>query len=100
MAVVQETGMAVAGVGAGAGSTLLVRQQFDQTGETTLLRPSVLWGGVTGVAALGGSILMRQRGGRMSLPLGLIEDYGTGALAAGIVSAFSPKGAGVQLPTV
>lgn len=87
------------GVGAGLGSTLLIRHQFDRSGETTLMRPSVLWGLGTGAAALTLPMLMGRRS--MSGMMGeIIEDYGEAALTAGTFSAFSPKGGGVQLPTL
>lgn len=98
MAVVQETAASLGGVGAGVGSTVLIRHQFDQSGETTLLRPSVLWGLFTGGAAYAAPMLM---GGRSNdFLMQLLEDYGEGALAAGAFSAVSPKGTGVQLPTL
>lgn len=86
------------GAGAGAGTTLLVRRQFDNTGETTLLRPSVLWGLGSGVAAIAVPYLMP--GLSRGMMGQILEDYGQGALTAGVFSAFSPKGGGVQLPTI
>lgn len=97
MAVVQDTAMSLGGIGAGVGSTVFMRHQFDQTGETTILRPSVLWGLLTGTAAYLAPVIMNRRNGAM---MELLEDYGEGALAAGTFSAVNPKGAGVQLPTV
>lgn len=86
------------GVGLGAGSTLVIRQQFDQSGETSIFRPSVLWGVGTGAIGLGAPMLLggNQRGAMWEL----VEDYSEAALTAGIFSAFAPKGAGVQLPTL
>lgn len=96
-----EMAASVGGVGAGVGSTLLVRQQFDQTGETTLLRPSVLWGVGTGAAALAAPMVLGRNNGMTRGMVGeILEDYGEAALTAGAFSAFSPKGGGVQLPTV
>lgn len=94
----QEAAVSVGGIGAGVGSTLLLRQQFDQTGETTVLRPSVLWGVGTGAAALAAPMLMG--GTRRGMLWEFVEDYGEAALAAGAFSALSPKGTGVQLPTL
>lgn len=93
-----EVGVSAGGIGAGVGSTLLIRRQFDQSGETTVLRPSVLWGVLTGVGALSASMMLR--GGRRSVAWEFVEDYGEAALTAGAFSAFSPKGTGVQVPTV
>jgi len=93
---VQETAVSAGGVGAGVGSTLLMRQQFDQTGETTILRPSVLWGAGTGIAGLLASMMLGGGGVMWEF----IEDYSEAALTAGAFSAFSPKGGGVQLPTL
>lgn len=95
-------GVAVGGTGVatGVGSTLLVRRELDQTGETTVLRPSVLWGVVTGLAGMGGAMWMRGQPGRPGIGAELLEDYGEAALTAGLFSAFSPKGGGVGLPTV
>lgn len=98
MAVVQDTAASLGGVGTGVGSTVLIRHQFDQSGETTLLRPSVLWGLLTGAAAYTAPMLMGRNGNDMVM--NLLEDYGEGALAAGAFSAVSPKGTGVQLPTL
>lgn len=86
------------GVGAGAASTLLIRQQFDQTGETTVLRPSVLWGVGSGVAAYVAPMFLPSMGRGMIGPV--MEEYGMAALVAGLFSAFSPKGGDVRLPTV
>lgn len=95
----QEIGVSAGGVAAGAGSTLLIRRQFDQPGETTVLRPSVLWGLLTGAASIGASMMMGGNHNR-SVMWELAEDYGEAALTAGAFSAFSPKGGGVQVPTV
>lgn len=92
-----EVGASVGGIGSGVGSTLLVRRQFDKTGETTVLRPSVLWGVLTGAAALTLPMAVGRRHGPLWEAL---EDYGEAAFAAGLVSAFSPKGGGVQVPTI
>lgn len=103
MAVVQNVATSAGAIGVGAGSTLLIRRQFDQTGETTVLRPSVAWASVTGLGALAASHLMSGRGGMgMNSPMltEFLEDYGESALTAGVVSAFSPKGGGVRAPTV
>lgn len=89
-----------AGIGAGVGSTLLIRQQFDKSGETTVFRPSVLWGVGTGAVALAAPMLMGRSGMLRGMAGEALEDYGETALASGLLSAFSPKGAGVQLPTV
>lgn len=97
MAGLENTAASVGGIGAGVGSTLLVRREFDQSGETTILRPSVLWGLGTGVAALAAPHLLNRRNG---VAMELLEDYGEAALTAGTFSALSPKGTGVQLPTV
>lgn len=97
---VQETAVGVGGIGAGVGSTLLIRDQFDQSGETSILRPSVLWGLVSGGAALAAPMLMDIRGGSMML-WQFVEDYGQAALAAGAFSAVTPKGSSsITLPTL
>lgn len=101
MAVIQDAtdaAVSVGGIGTGVGSTVLVRRQFDQTGETTILRPSVLWGLGTGTAALLTPYILGRND--RSMLMSLLEDYGEGALAAGAFSAVNPKGGGVQLPTV
>lgn len=94
----QEMAVSLGGIGAGVGTTLAVRRQFDRTGETSIIRPSILWGIGTGVVALGAPMLMR--GSNRGVFWEFVEDYGEAAIAAGAVSAFSPKGAGVQLPTL
>lgn len=95
----QETGVSVGGIGAGAGSTLLIRQQFDQVGETTILRPSVLWGAVTGSAALVAPMLLNGRSNSMMWEF--VEDYGEAALTAALISSVVPKSqGGLQMPTI
>lgn len=95
----EQTAASVGGVGAGVGVTLAVRSELDQTGETTVLRPSVLVGVGSGTAALAASHFLGN--GRNSSPLWeLVEDYGEAAITAGTFSAFSPKGGGVSLPTI
>lgn len=97
---VQQTAVSVGGIGAGVGSTLLIRDQFDQTGETTILRPSVLWGLLTGGAALGAPFVMDMARSN-SMLWNFVEDYGEAALGAAAFSAFSPKGSsGLTMPTI
>lgn len=96
MASIETAASTAGGVGAGVGTTLLVRQQFDQTGETTVLRPSVLWGIGTGAASLGAAAFLDMNG----MVGEFLEDYGEVAIAAGAFSAFNPKGGDVQLPTI
>lgn len=102
MAIVQDAGASAVGIGAGVGTTLLIRDQFDNTGETTVLRPSVLWGVGSGAGALLASLIMGDSLNMAGLPLGeFTEDYGEAALAAGAFSALSPKGSSsIQLPTI
>lgn len=97
MAGIESAAASVGGVGVGVGSTLAVRRQFDQSGETAVLRPSVLWGLGTGAAALATShLLLSDMDGVM---MEAVEDYGEAALTAGAVSAFVPGG-DVAMPTV
>lgn len=91
-----DVGLSFGALGVGAGSTLLVRRQFDNQGETTVFRPSVLWGLGTGVAGVGVPMLMDMRG----MSSDFLMDYGEAAITAGLISAFSPKGGGVQIPTL
>lgn len=84
------------GVGLGVGTTALVRQQLDATNETSVFRPSVLWGVGTGLGGMALPMVMDDGGVVMEL----LEDYSSAALAAGVLSAVSPKGGGVQLPTL
>lgn len=87
------------GLGAGVGTTVLMRQQFDQTGETTILRPSVLWGLGTGVAAMVAPMFMPSL--KRGMVGEIVEDYGEAAIVSGAFSALNPKGSSsVQLPTV
>lgn len=95
---IRQTATDLGGVGTGVGSTVLIRHQFDQQGETTLLRPSVLWGGLTGAAAIAAPFLIN--GGRNQMLWRAIQGYGEGALAAAAFSAVNPVGGGVQLPTI
>lgn len=93
-----DVGLGAVGVVSGVGTVLGVRQQFDQTGETTVLRPSVLWGVGSGLTAL--VLPMLMGGYQESATWDVLEDYGMAALGAGLFSAFSPKGGGVQFPTL
>lgn len=94
---VKETATSTAGVGAGVGSTLLIRQQFDAANETSVLRPSVLWGVGTGLAGMAAPMVMgRRNNGTVT---DFIEDYSAAALATGVASAFL-TGGGVQLPSL
>lgn len=99
MAEVESVAASVGGIGVGVGSTLLIRRELDQTGETTVLRPSVLWGLGTGTAALVARHFLFN-GRRDGIATETLEDYGEAALTAGTFSAFSPKGGGVALPTL
>lgn len=83
----------------GATGTLILKNQFDQSGDTSLFRPSVLFGLGTGLATLAASFA-NSRGmldvpgaattrGRPSGPL---YAYGIGATLSGLYSAFFPKG--------
>lgn len=86
----------VGGVAAGAGSTVLVKSQFDAPTETTILRPSVLWGFGTGALAYTLPLLLGWRSGMAKTEF--LEDYGEGAIVAGAVSAVTPGG--VSQPTL
>lgn len=79
----------VVGTGVGVGSTMLVKRQFDAPTETTVLRPSVLWGVGTGLLAYGLPWLLDWRPGAKRHAL---EDYGEGAFVAGVFSAFTTGG--------
>lgn len=94
-----EAAVSVGGVGAGVGTTLLIRQRFDRSGETTVMRPSVLWGLGTGALGLGAVSFLRSPG-RMNAMWEFVEDYSEAAITAGVFSAFSPKGGGVSVPTI
>lgn len=83
------------GVGLGAGSTIVVKRQFDAASETTVLRPSVLWGVGTGALAYVLPWLLDWRAGAKRE---FAEDYGEAAFITGIVSAVTPGG--VQAPTL
>lgn len=96
---VQQVLVSGTGVGAGVGSTLLVRQSLDQQGETSILRPSVLWGLGTGMGGMGLAWLMSD-GRNDGIGMELLEDYSEAAFTAGLFSAFNPVGGGVQLPSV
>lgn len=95
----QSTAASVGGIGVGVGTTLAARRELDQSGETTILRPSVLIGLGSGTAALVTSHYM-QNGNRSNPMWEFVEDYGEAAITAGAFSAFSPKGGGVTLPTI
>lgn len=84
------------GLGAGVGSTMLVRQQFDATGETTVLRPSVLWGVTTGTVGVALPWMLDMRGTWGDVMM----DYGVAALVGGVFSAFNPVGTQPQLPSL
>lgn len=93
----REFGVSAGGIGVGVGSTIAIRRQFDQVGETSIFRPSVLWGAVTGLGAIGAALVMGDR----SVMWEFVEDYGEAALASGILSAFTPKCEGSdQFPTL
>lgn len=92
----REALMTGVGLGTGVGSTMLVRQQFDGTGETTVLRPSVLWGVTTGAVGVGLPWMLDMN----SMWGDLMMDYGVGAVVGGVFSAFNPVGAQPQLPTL
>lgn len=91
---------------AGAGGTLALRQQLDQTGSTALTRPSVLYGVGLGGLMLGAGMAVDR--GMFAVPVGTRNEFvtattgfGAGALSAGVVSAFLPKGTGgVQVPSL
>lgn len=97
MAVAQDLAVSGGGVGVGVGTTVGIRRQFDNSGESTVLRPSVLWGVGTGALALGAPLVTGKTDG---IIWKFLKEYGVSALTAGVFSAFNPKGAGVQLPTV
>lgn len=97
MAIVQEAGASVVGVGAGLGSTYFIKQRFDAATETTVMRPSVLWGWGTGGLAFLLPWLMGWRDGDVKKEF--LQDYGEGALVAGTASAVTP-GNTVQFPTL
>lgn len=80
----------VVGTGVGLTSTALIKHQFDAATETTLLRPSVLWGVGTGAVAYFAPMLLDWRQGTMKRAL--LEDYGEGAIVAGIFSALTTGG--------
>lgn len=94
------------GIAAGGAGTLVVRQQFDQQGDNSLLRPSVLYG--LGVGALGLGSWMAVNRGIISAPVvdrrmfnGFAYNAGVAGLLTGLASAVLPKGAsGPQLPAV
>jgi len=95
-------------VGTTLGSTLPIalREQFDNNGDNSLFRPSVLAGLGLGGAALGARYLVNN--GTISAPfLGtaafrdLTTAFGLPALLGGLYSAFVPKGtAAFMLPSL
>lgn len=85
------------GLTTGVGATMAVRRQFDQQGETTVLRPSVLFGTVTGALAIAVPWMMGMDDGAVNSTLG---HYGEAALASAAFSAFNPIGTNVRLPTI
>lgn len=85
-----------AGIATGLGTTATIRWQLDASGETTVFRPSVLWGVLTGVAGLGAPMLLDVDGAAGKFA----QDYGVAAFVAGTFSAINPKGGNTQLPTL
>jgi len=82
------------GIGAGAGGTLLVRDHFDQVGDNSIFRPSVLYGLGLGSLALGAD--MASGRGMMSVPKqydDVLFTFGLSAFTTGAFSALTPKGA-------
>lgn len=87
------TGVGIAG---GVGSTLLIRDRFDQTGETTLLRPSILWSAATGAVAMSVPMVAGGSGPVMTAA----TTYGIAALSAATFIALQPKSGSIQTPSL
>lgn len=93
------------GPAVGAASTMGVRALFDQSGDSSITRPSVLYGVGTGSLSLGlGWAINRDM---ISAPVGgqmfteAMMSYGATALTAGLISAVTPKGTGgFQTPSL
>lgn len=90
-----QLGASAAGIGVGLGTTLAVKHQFDAPTETSIVRPSVIWGVGTGTLAW---LIPWFLNWRMSAKREFLQDYGEGAIVAGIVSAVTPGG--IQTPTI
>lgn len=89
-----------------AAATFGVRSALDNAGETSITRPSVLYG--VGTGALGIGLGYAVENGMIDAPVGnggafteAAMSYGATALTAGVLSAVSPKGTGgFQSPTL
>lgn len=94
------------GPASAAATTYGVRAAFDQAGDTSILRPSVLYGVGTGSLSIGLGWAIDN--GMIDAPVGgdamfteAAFSYGATALASGLVSAFTPKGTGgFQAPSL
>lgn len=83
------------GVAAGLGGTTVVREWFDTPNDTSLLRPSVLWGVGTGLGALG-AVFANEAGYLRGIPdtlIPVLKTWGLTGTTAGVFSAAFPKGA-------
>lgn len=93
-------------IGLGALSTLGARTAFDQQGDDSIFRPSVLLGVGVGGAALASAYLVNN--GTIGAPFGgrraytdLAYTFGYSAFLTGMFSAFVPKGQSTPgLPSV
>lgn len=93
-------------IGLGALSTLGARTAFDNQGDDSVLRPSVLVGVGLGGAALATAFLVNN--GTIGAPFGSARGYtdlaytfGYSAFITGLFSAFVPKGQSTpSLPAV
>lgn len=89
----------VAGTTVGSAGTLAVRQLFDQSGDTSITRPSVLFGAGVGAVSLGAWMAVER--GMIDAPIlsrrmfqNATYSLGVSGLATGLASAVLPKGSG------
>lgn len=94
------------GTSTGATGTLVVRELMDDTGDGSLLRPSVLYGLGTGLAALAARYAVNN--GIITAPVlgtgdftDLMTAHAVAGIGTGITSALIAQGSGqIALPTV
>jgi hypothetical protein len=91
---------------AGANGTLVLREKYDDAGDSGLMRPSVLYGVGLGSVALALDYAVSNQ---MIDPVGVGRDvwrdvmpnFGLAALGTGVMSLFLPKGGGgFSVPTM
>jgi len=89
----------LAGATVGTTGTLALRDMADEAGDSSLFRPSVLFGVGLGGGALVAGTMMEN--GNLGSPVGnarnvgmIAQEFGLPALTTGLYSAFFPKGQG------